>query len=271
MEDLRIRANLFIAGMDERTKAYCNDDNLRRLLVSRGMNVDKAMAQLEKTVNWRQTVIPEEMVCQACQDDPHSHDLRQVGTDSENRPVFYACFNQAKERTHGVWQHLVEKLETVIRIRDSENQGKDKVEQWVWIIDFHGFRFQDCDLQCAKNVSALVEHYPERLHKMLFLDAPFIFGSAWRIIKAILDEKTTRKVEFCAVAQSKAVLHENFPPELADWVLNEMADNRLPHNSIKTFWEWDDAEVSTDLRNLSKRSHLPSHQTAKLPTRRHAC
>jgi hypothetical protein len=195
--DLRARTEPVLQSMDARARTYCTDDNLRRLLVSRHMHVDKAAVQLEKTLKWRDTHHPEQMICQACKDDPGSHDLRQVGVDSEFRPVFYACFSQAKERTHGVWQHLVEKLEGVIRLRDSLVGQYPQVEQWVWVIDFHGFTFQDCELGVARSVSALVEHYPERLHKMLFLDAPFIFGSAWRIIQAVLDEKTTRKVTDC--------------------------------------------------------------------------
>ena len=194
IQELRERTEATLPSFDARAKAYCSDDNLRRLLASRGMNIDKAAAQLEKTLKWRETNHPEQMICQACKEDPGAHDLRQVGIDSEYRPVFYACFSQAKERTHGVWQHLVEKLEAVIRLRESLVGRFPQLEQWVWIIDFHGFTFQDCELGIARSVSALVEHYPERLHKMLFLDAPFIFGSAWRIIRAVLDEKTTRKV-----------------------------------------------------------------------------
>ena len=238
-------------NLEPRAQAYCTDDNLRRLLVSRGMNVDKAFVQLEKTLKWRESVIPEQMVCQFCKEDPGSHDLRQIGVDAECRPVFYACFSQAKERTHGVWQHLVSKLESVIRLRDSLVGQYPQLEQWIWIIDFHGFTFQDCDLGCAKSVSMMVEHYPERLHKMLFLDAPFIFGSAWRIIRAVMDEKTTRKVEFVSASDCKSVLHSNFPPALAEWLLNEMRDNRLPRNrgGARRFWEGLDSEVRVCLHN----------------------
>lgn len=42
------------------------------------------------------------------------------------------------------------------------------VEQWIWISDFHGFGFADCDPRIAHiflDISA--RHYPERLGRFL--------------------------------------------------------------------------------------------------------
>ena len=139
---LRTRLDLLMPELSARNKEYCTDDNLRRLLVSRNMDVEKAVSQLVKTLIWRDEVIPEHMTCQLCAENPRSHDLRQVGLDAEDRPVFYACFSQAQGRASGVWQHLVEKLETVIRVRNAQVGGQP-LEQWIWVIDFHGFALQE--------------------------------------------------------------------------------------------------------------------------------
>jgi hypothetical protein len=40
----------------------------------------------------------------------------------------------------------------------------------------------------------LLQHYPERLFRVVFLDAPFIFGALWSAIRSVLDERTAGKV-----------------------------------------------------------------------------
>ena len=69
-----------------------------------------------------------------------------------------------------------------------------QVDQWIWIIDFHGFTLRDCDPRSATMVIDLLQHYPERLFRVVFLDAPFIFGALWSAIRSVLDERTAGKV-----------------------------------------------------------------------------
>jgi hypothetical protein len=53
------------------------------------------------------------------------------------------------------------------------------------------------------------------------------------------------QVEFVSAGDSKAALHADFPAELADWLLDEMRDNRRPRRAAarRRFWEGTDAEV----------------------------
>ena len=48
-----------------------------------------------------------------------------------------------------------------------------------------------------------------------------------------------------AAGDCKAALHAEFPPELAEWLLDEMRDNRRPRGRAapRRFWEGTDAEV----------------------------
>ncbi len=71
------------------------------------------------------------------------------------------------------------------------------MDQWIWIIDFHGFTLRDCDPRSATMAIDLLQHYPERLFRVIFLDAPFIFGALWSAIRSVLDERTAGKV--CAL------------------------------------------------------------------------
>lgn len=37
-------------------------------------------------------------------------------------------------------------------------------------------------------------YYPERLAKLYFLNAPFIFGAVWKVVSPFIDSRTRRKV-----------------------------------------------------------------------------
>lgn len=43
---------------------------------------------------------------------------------------------------------------------------------------------------------ALQTNYPERLGRMWMINAPWLFSGLWRVIKKMLDKKTTDKVIF---------------------------------------------------------------------------
>jgi hypothetical protein len=39
--------------------------------------------------------------------------------------------------------------------------------------------------------------YPEQLHKVLLVNAPYSFETAWHLIHLLLDEKMAGKIHFC--------------------------------------------------------------------------
>ena len=194
---LKQKMDPFMENYGEMGRGYCSDGNLRRVLTARGMDVDKAAAQLLKTLEWRQKEDPATIVCPACQADPHSHNLRQVGLDAMDRPVIYACFSQGANRfdIEATEKHVIQVLETTLAAHASGGDGAE-VEQWIWVIDFHGFSLRDCDPRSATMVIDLLQHYPERLHRVVFLDSPFIFGALWSAIRSVLDDRTAGKVPY---------------------------------------------------------------------------
>ena len=192
---LQERTQPFMQKFGDKGKNYCTDGNLRRVLTARGMDIEKASLQLLKTLEWRHTEEPEKIVCPACKEDPHSHNMRQVGVDAADRPVLYACFSQGINRFNieTTEQHVIQVLETTLASHTDGGDGSE-VEQWTWVIDFHGFSFRDCDPRSATMAIDLLQHYPERLYRVIFLDAPYIFGAVWSAIRSVLDERTAAKV-----------------------------------------------------------------------------
>eukprot|EP00980_Cylindrotheca_fusiformis_P012831 scaffold3169_cov107-Cylindrotheca_fusiformis.AAC.1 len=78
-----------------------------------------------------------------------------------------------------------------------------KRPKFCLIFDLKGF---SPSLVFRKNVRAMIvkliyvaqAQYPERLQKVMLVNAPMGFESAWRLIKPILDEKTASKIGFCS-------------------------------------------------------------------------
>ena len=65
------------------------------------------------------------------------------------------------------------------------------------IFDLKHFGFKSMDLEfCKFLIGTLTRHFPETLENALILDAPFLFGGFWTLIKGWLDPVTAEKVRF---------------------------------------------------------------------------
>ena len=141
-DDEKVDAVLGIIGNDlcscgSEGHRFCDRECIQRFLVARQGNVEKAVSQLRKALQWRQKAKPWDIHCDECGKDPHSHNMRQVGTDSEGRPVIYTAFSQARNRfnVNSNMQHLLGTIESATSYMKKRGVGK-----WVWVIDFDGCR-----------------------------------------------------------------------------------------------------------------------------------
>ena len=127
IEALRERISSQMETFGEMGLKYCTNGNLRRVLVARGMDIEKAAAQLIKTLEWRRSAEPDKVVCPACQQDPHSHNLRQVGLDTSDRPVIYACFSQGLNRfdIEATQRHVIQVLESTLASHAAGGDGSE--------------------------------------------------------------------------------------------------------------------------------------------------
>lgn len=58
------------------------------------------------------------------------------------------------------------------------------------------------DFECAKKfVDILQNFYPEILHQLLLVNAPFIFYAFWQLVRVLLDPVTANKVKFITLDQ----------------------------------------------------------------------
>ena len=83
---------------------------------------------------------------------------------------------------------------------------KKDQESWVWIMDMRGYsRANSPPINVSlATLRILADSYPERLHKVLIIDAPSIFSILWSAITLVLDPVTTKKVVFMTGQEWKA-------------------------------------------------------------------
>ncbi|KAJ6916010.1 hypothetical protein NC652_018632 [Populus alba x Populus x berolinensis] len=124
-----------LGPLSDRSVKYCTDACLRRYLIARNWNVDKAKKMLEETLKWRATYKPEEIR------------WHEVAHEGETGKVSRADFHDRSGRTVLIMRpgmqnttcaednvrHLVYLIENGIL-----NLGEGQ-EQMSWLIDFTGW------------------------------------------------------------------------------------------------------------------------------------
>lgn len=173
---------------------YCTDACLKRYLVARNWNVEKAKKMLEETLRWRSTFKPEEIR------------WHEVAIEGETGKIYRANFHDRHGRTvlilrpgmqntsslDNQMRHLVYLLENAI-LNLPEGQ-----EQMAWLIDFTGWSLSNnVPIKSAREtINILQNHYPERLAIAFLYSPPRIFEAFWKVVRYFLDPKTFQKVKF---------------------------------------------------------------------------
>lgn len=88
-------------------------------------------------------------------------------------------------------------------------------QKFIVLFDLRGFTVslifrKDVRLMIRKLIYIAQAQYPERLYKAFLVNAPMGFESAWRLIRALLDEKTASKVSFL----NQTSLQDEIDPEV---------------------------------------------------------
>lgn len=185
-------------------QAFCDNKSLGRFLRARRGDVDHAKKLLVNTLEWRGKMKLHSSNPFSIADFSSEIELGKMyvaGNDSEGRSVMIT-----RKKTDGYdghydqyLRHLCFVLETACR---SMKQGQ---ESWFWIMDMRGYsRANAPPISISlSTLRILADSYPERLHRVIIVDAPSIFSIVWSAVSLVLDPVTTRKVVFLSSAEWK--------------------------------------------------------------------
>mmetsp|Transcript_1266 Transcript_1266/g.1810 ORF Transcript_1266/g.1810 Transcript_1266/m.1810 type:complete len:330 (+) Transcript_1266:76-1065(+) len=103
-------------------------------------------------------------------------------------------------------------------IARTERLSHGQIEKINVIFEYKDFnRKNNPSLSLIKElILCLKDHYPERMARLIILDAPFSFRSIWALVKPFIDPRTKKKVMFISGDQNKSMkLKDIFPKDQA--------------------------------------------------------
>ncbi|XP_073040028.1 uncharacterized protein [Primulina eburnea] len=186
-----------------------DDSTLRRFLRARDLGVEKACVMFLKYLKWKQTFVPKGFVSASeVGNEIAQNKMFMQGTDKKGQPiavVFGGRHFMSKGGTDEFKRFLVFSLDRLCsRIPD---YGPEK---FIIIGDLKGYGYRNSDVRgYLAAISILQDCYPERLGKVLVINAPYIFMTLWKIIYPFIDTNTRNKIVFVDNKSMKATLLED--------------------------------------------------------------
>lgn len=187
-----------------------------RFLRARSFSAQKAFDMLKKDTEMRRdhtkAGLRHESATEVLQCEPaviYNHFPTWVqGFDNECRPIAYRNFGDKFE----IWNILkITSMENLLRfhawegeqalriMREKSEATGYNIETFVVIIDAKGWHAGLATSDAFSYIKGMAatdsDHYPERLGRLIVINAPFALSFAWRIIKRFLDDVTRNKIQ----------------------------------------------------------------------------
>ncbi|CAH8336706.1 unnamed protein product [Eruca vesicaria subsp. sativa] len=172
-----------------------DDLMIRRFLRARDMDIEKASALFFKYLAWKKTVMPKGYIPESEIANDLSHKkVCMQGHDKKGRPILVILGNRhnpSKGNPEEFKRFVVYSLD---KICARMPRGEEKFRA---IVDLEGWGYSNCDIRgYLAALSILQDCYPERLDKLYFVRAPYIFMTAWKVIYPFVDTNTKKKIVF---------------------------------------------------------------------------
>ena len=224
----------FADEMEKEEQDWCTH-NMAKVYASCRTTKAARIQMLGAAIEWRikRRAMLVSKRCPLCSSDPLSHDARIFGTDANGDVVLMNCFALPHNlNPSGIANHMACLFERAL-LHFPPASGSTELRQWTWCIDVHGFGIRHTDPRTTMELLKLLEcAYPERLKKMLIIDAPTIFWGLWTIVKPFIQEKTVAKIEFVSWSNAPRRYEELLGKTVADRLVTEGAKPFPPRISL---------------------------------------
>jgi len=166
-----------------------------KFLIACSFDINKAIKGIQEYVAWRHATLPIELTPQIL-DYLNSGFLYMHGRDHRFRPILVLNCYKIDPKTVDIDLLLLTMgyfLEYVIHNMLLPGQ----VERWVFIEDLKGMGITSIPFAAlSKILSFLQNNFRSRLHKMYIMNSPTSLYFSWKMIKPLLEETTTAKINF---------------------------------------------------------------------------
>eukprot|EP00466_Bigelowiella_natans_P009741 jgi/Bigna1/137800/aug1.41_g12508 len=208
-------AKLNEAKLDLPSSSEEREQTLCRFLRARKFDVEKSFKMLKDDIDWRKekdvVALKAQSEKEVLKCDPallhHYLPVWHQGVDKQNNPVVYKKFgnfeiwNVTKETTieNLVDYHLWQMEHYVDLIHENTKKCDHLVETLTMVIDAKDWRlslFTNESTKFLYRISKIdSDHFPERLGRLIVVNAPYVLSVAWKVIRGWLDPKTQQKIQ----------------------------------------------------------------------------
>lgn len=170
------------------------------------------------------------------------------GFDNQSRPIAYRNFGKKFE----IWEVLkLTSMENLVRfhawegeqalriMRSKSDECGCNIETFVVVIDAKGWHIglatSDAFAYIKGMASTDSDHYPERLGRLLVINAPSTLSFAWKVIKRFLDDVTRSKIEILSgPEQWQPVMQSFIDPNQIPIMYGGTAPDPTPEDAINS-------------------------------------
>ncbi|GFR46882.1 hypothetical protein Agub_g8523 [Astrephomene gubernaculifera] len=185
-----------IGSLSQEQIDSCDPSTVKRYLRARNGNKHKAAKLLHSTLKWREDFgVGSLTIAEFSGHQLSSGRMYIAGNDPSGKSILVTrkrsdAFQSGEYSAY--LRFLVLTLETGVRAMKG---GQDK---WVWLMDMKGYsRANSPPLSVSMaTLRILADHYPERLHRCFFIDAPGVFSFLFNALWPFIDPVTRQKIVF---------------------------------------------------------------------------
>lgn len=216
-----------------------------RLLSDCQYDLEEGLSLLQEAYKWQLKVRPKmkALIPKVYSQKPGLFSLRQIGFDSDGRPILYHCFAQDQAMdsdwtVDGMLTHAVHIVDNAGR-SSQHKAGEERGMTVKLIIDCSGFTavpFKSYE-NITKLHRTLMLLYPNVIENVTIVNFTPEVRIIWSSIADLLDDSLSSKVKFILMKDLNERI-EPVPSEVLVWLQHEIRDNGLPSLSAvqKNFW-----------------------------------
>lgn len=133
--------------------------------------------------------------CELIRKDLQNQTMAVIGHDRENRAILLKLGRSSSE-TDELGYTLSQLYMAERAMAASEMLSRGTQDEIIGVFDFSGYSSAHSPPLSVvrRTVSALQQMYPERLHRLIILDAPFWMRAFYKVIHPFLSSKTQGKI-----------------------------------------------------------------------------
>jgi hypothetical protein len=182
---------------EEEVRRLCDDDHaLRRLLLARVNNLDKAYSMGVDILRWRTQIKPSELTVSDFITANSQAVWIFAGYAKNNWPIILIKANRWDPAKYSVDEYV--KMVTFFLERNEKRMNPDdpKAKNYI-IFDMKGLSYLKSDIRKLRQLTLLTSYYfPERLGYGIVCNADTITYWIWKMLSPLIDKRTKSKAKF---------------------------------------------------------------------------